>query len=70
VVGQSQDLQPPLVVQQFVEHGGVLYKVRVLCPCARACARSYVCMHGGQHNLFYLFRTPNMCTYTHMPLIT
>jgi len=28
VVGQSHDLQPPLVVQQFVEHGGVLYKVR------------------------------------------
>mmetsp|Transcript_15093 Transcript_15093/g.40824 ORF Transcript_15093/g.40824 Transcript_15093/m.40824 type:complete len:443 (+) Transcript_15093:139-1467(+) len=30
VVGLSEDLQPPLVVQQFVEHGGVLYKVYVL----------------------------------------
>jgi hypothetical protein len=26
----SSDLQPPLVVQQYVEHGGVLYKVYVL----------------------------------------
>lgn len=47
VVGRSQDLQPPLVVQQFVEHGGVLYKVRALgqrgaraWACVRACVRA------------------------------
>lgn len=27
----SREFKPPLVLQQFVEHGGVLYKVRLLC---------------------------------------
>ncbi len=38
----SRDLQPPLVVQQFVEHGGVLFKVRSEsgdCRCWRCTGR-------------------------------
>ena len=28
----SPDLKPPIVVQEFVEHGGVLYKVSIVHP--------------------------------------
>lgn len=35
----SSELKPPLVVQQFVEHGGVLYKVYVLGPRTVVCRR-------------------------------
>ncbi len=41
----SSDLQPPLVVQQFVEHGGVLFKVRV--PCCDNMCHVYMCVGGG-----------------------
>jgi hypothetical protein len=38
------EFKPPLVVQQYVEHGGVLFKVR-----CRACACVRVCVRAGSH---------------------